>query len=254
MIFGIVGLSLVVLTGWAGQVSLGQMAFVGIGAAVGGALTPRLGWDIAIALLVGGLVGAVVAVVIGYPAIRRGGLTLPVITLAFALLTSSYLLNREFFDNWLPASTLERHGLLRPHRHQQRDALLLLLPRRARADVPRGARHPAQPHRSRADRIRENEHAARAYGISADRTTLAAFAISGFMAAFAGVLYVHHQTGLGTAGFLPDESLNAFSMVVIGGLGSLPGALLGAFYVRGTQYFLPGNGSSSRAAPACCSC
>ena len=54
VIFGIVGLSLVVLTGWAGQVSLGQMAFVGIGAAVGGALTANQGWDISLALLVGG--------------------------------------------------------------------------------------------------------------------------------------------------------------------------------------------------------
>ena len=77
--------------------------------------------------------------------------------------------------------------------------------------------------------------------MNATRTTLAAFAISGFMAAFAGVLFVHHQSGLGVAAFLPYESLNAFSMVVIGGLGSLSGALIGAFYVRGAQYFLPGN-------------
>jgi ABC-type branched-subunit amino acid transport system permease subunit len=89
--------------------------------------------------------------------------------------------------------------------------------------------------------IRENENAARAYGVNATRTTLAAFAFSGFMAAFAGVLYVHHQNGLGVAAFLPGESLTAFSMVIIGGLGSLGGALIGAFYVRGAQYFLPGN-------------
>ena len=71
VIFGIVGISLVVLTGWAGQVSLGQMAFVGIGAAVGGALTADQGWDLSLALLVGGIVGALVAVVVGYPALRR---------------------------------------------------------------------------------------------------------------------------------------------------------------------------------------
>jgi branched-chain amino acid transport system permease protein len=89
--------------------------------------------------------------------------------------------------------------------------------------------------------IRENERAARAYGVDATRTTLAGFAISGFMAAFAGVLYVHHQSGLGTAAFFPYESLSAFSMVVIGGLGSLGGAVLGATYVRGAQYFFPGS-------------
>lgn len=239
VIFGIVGLSLVVLTGWAGQVSLGQMAFVGVGAAVGGALTSKQGWDLGLALLVGGGVGAVIAVVIGYPAIRRRGLTLAVITLAFALLTSSYLLNREFFDTFLPESRIERtdlFGVIDIH-SETRYYYLCLAGLALMYFVAKGIRN------SRTGRaligIRENERAARAYGVSATRTTLAAFAASGFMAAFAGVLFVHHQNGLGTAAFLPEESLKVFSMVVIGGLGSLPGALLGAFYVRGAQYFLP---------------
>ena len=68
-----------------------------------------------------------------------------------------------------------------------------------------------------------------------------AFAISGFMAAVAGVLFVHEQNGLGSAPYLPTESLTAFSTVVIGGMASLPGAVLGAAYIRGAQYFLPGN-------------
>jgi branched-chain amino acid transport system permease protein len=57
------------------------------------------------------------------------------------------------------------------------------------------------------------------------------------------VLFVHHQTGLQVGAgnlYLPQESLRVFSMVVIGGLGSVPGVLLGAAYVWGTQYFLPG--------------
>jgi branched-chain amino acid transport system permease protein len=241
VIFGIVGLSLVVLTGWAGQVSLGQMAFVGIGAAVGGALTTNEGWDIGIALLVGGVVGALIAVIVGYPAIRRGGLTLPVITLAFALLTSSYLLNQEFFDNWLPSGRIGRPDFLGliDISTETRYYYFCLAGLALMYVMARGIRH------SRTGRVliavRENERAARAYGVNATRTTLAAFAVSGFMAAFAGVLYVHHQSGLGTAAFLPVESLNAFSMVVIGGLGSLSGALMGAIYVRGAQYFFPGN-------------
>lgn len=240
VIFGIVGLSLVVLTGWAGQVSLGQMAFAGIGAAVGGALTADQGWDLALALLVGGLVGALIAVVIGYPAIRRGGLTLPVITLAFALLTSSYLLNREFFDGWLPTGRVERPDFLGliDISSETRYYYFCLVALGLMYVVARGIR------RTRTGRvliaIRENERAARAYGVDVTRTTLAGFAISGFMAAFAGVLFVHHQSGLGVAAFAPYESINAFSMVVIGGLGSLGGALLGALYVRGAQYFLPG--------------
>src|SRR5918995_248691 len=87
--------------------------------------------------------------------------------------------------------------------------------------------------------IRENEKAARSYGINATRTTLAAFALSGFLAAGAGALYVHQQQGLAVEPFLTQRSLDLFSMVVIGGLGSLPGALLGAVYVRGADFFLP---------------
>jgi branched-chain amino acid transport system permease protein len=241
VIFGIVGLSLVVLTGWAGQVSLGQMAFAGIGAAVGGGLTANQGWDISLALLVGGCAGALIAVIIGYPAIRRGGLTLAVITLAFALLTSSYLLNEEFFNSWLPVGRIARPDFLGliDISTETRYYYFCLACLALMYFLALGVR------RSRTGRvliaIRENERAARSYGVSATRTTLAAFAMSGFMAAFAGVLYVHHQSGLGVAAFLPYESLTAFSMVVIGGLGSLSGALIGAFYVRGAQYFLPGN-------------
>ncbi len=168
VVFGIVGISLVVLTGWAGQVSLGQMAFVGIGSAVGGALTANQGLDIGIALLVGGIVGALVAVIVGYPAIRRGGLTLPVVTLAFALLTSSYLLNVEFFDSWLPVGRIGRPDFLglvdistdtRYYYFCLAGLALMYL-------AARGIRF------SRTGRaliaIRENEHAARAYGVERD--------------------------------------------------------------------------------------
>jgi branched-chain amino acid transport system permease protein len=74
VIFAIIGLSLVVLTGWGGQVSLGQLAFVGIGAAVAGRVTVSAHGDLTVAVLVAGLVGAAVAVVIGLPALRLGGL------------------------------------------------------------------------------------------------------------------------------------------------------------------------------------
>jgi branched-chain amino acid transport system permease protein len=87
--------------------------------------------------------------------------------------------------------------------------------------------------------IRENERAARAYGINATRTQLAGFALSGFLAAAAGALYVHQQTGLSADPYLPQRSLELFTMVVIGGLGSLPGALLGATYVHSVDFFLP---------------
>ncbi len=111
VIFGIVAASLVVLTGWAGQVSLGQMAFVGVGAAVGGALTETRGWDLMFSMPVAGIVGGLCAVVVGYPALRRRGLTLAVSTLGFGLYVSSYVLNRSIFD-WLPSQHMERGVML----------------------------------------------------------------------------------------------------------------------------------------------
>ncbi len=244
VIFGIVAASLVVLTGWLGQVSLGHMAFVGVGAAVGGALTDHRGWDLAAAGLVAGLVGGIAAVVVGYPALRRGGLTLAVSTLAFGLFVSSYLLNRTVvlgdiaFRDWLPGGRIDRGTFLgfelggETAMFYASLAVLVL----ALAMVV-GLR------RSRTGRvliaIRENEKAARAYGVNTTRSSLAAFALSGFLAAVAGALYVHSQAGLSADPFLPQRSLELFTMVVIGGLGSLPGALLGATYVHSVDFFLP---------------
>jgi len=237
-IYAIIGVSLVILTGWAGQVSLGQMAFAGIGAAVGGALTSKAHWDLGLALLVGGAVGAVVAVLIGLPSLRARGLVLAVSSLAFALVVSDYLLDPEFFP-WLPDPVIPRAKILGTIdvTSETKYFYLCLVMLGFVLVAARGLR------RSRTGRVliatRENEKATEAYGINATRTKLLGFAISGFIAAMAGVLLVHQQEGLTTALFDPSQSLQMFAMVVIGGLGSLPGAILGAVYIYSVQWFLP---------------
>jgi branched-chain amino acid transport system permease protein len=237
-IYAIVGVSLVILTGWAGQVSLGQMAFAGIGAAVGGALTSKAHWDLGLALLVGGAVGAVIAVLIGLPSLRSRGFALAVSSLAFALVTSQYLLDAEFF-HWLPDPVIERPKILGSIDvgSETRYFYLCVAILAFVLVAARGLR------RSRTGRVliatRENEKATEAYGINSTRTKLLGFAISGFIAAMAGVLLVHHQEGLTAQLFDPSESLRMFAMVVIGGLGSLPGAILGAVYIYSIQWFLP---------------
>ena len=87
--------------------------------------------------------------------------------------------------------------------------------------------------------MRDNEKAAQSRGVSAVRTKLAAFAASGFRAAVAGALYAYHQQQLRADRFPAEISLLIFSMVVIGGLSTIPGAVLGAVYVRGAEFFLP---------------
>jgi branched-chain amino acid transport system ATP-binding protein len=84
---------------------------------------------------------------------------------------------------------------------------------------------------------RENERATQSFGVNVTRAKLTGFAFSGFFAALAGGLFVHHQQSLGVTAYAPEESLRAFTMVVIGGLGSLPGALLGAVFVQSSEWF-----------------
>jgi ABC-type branched-subunit amino acid transport system ATPase component/ABC-type branched-subunit amino acid transport system permease subunit len=238
LIFAIVGISLVVLTGWAGQVSLGQVAFVGIGAAVGGYLTATRGWDIAWAVPAAGLAGAFAAMIIGLPALRVRGLYLAVVTLAFALATSSYFLDPDFI-HWVP-TTAQR--IARPElfgqvslysetRMYEFVVVIFLLS----IWLTNGLR------RSRAGRVliavRENPRAAQSYGVNATAAKLMAFAFAGFLAAVAGAVFVHHQTGLGNSAYTVDQSRRAFIMVVIGGLGSIPGAVLGSVFIQGVDYF-----------------
>jgi branched-chain amino acid transport system permease protein len=87
--------------------------------------------------------------------------------------------------------------------------------------------------------IRDNGRLMQAYGVNLAATRLAAFAISGFMAGLAGALLAYQNTVFSPGGFTPEKSIELFVMAVIGGVGSIPGALLGAAYVVGLP-LLPG--------------
>jgi branched-chain amino acid transport system permease protein len=237
MLYAIVGLSLVILTGWSGNVSLGQWALVGVGGLIAGRLASEADpADFFLILLIAGLAGAAISVVIGLPALRIRGLFLGVTTLAFALAAGSWLFSFDFLA--------EHAGIRRPVMFgiwdvtAEKDfyficfAFLL-----ASLVVGRNLR------RARFGRVliamRDNEKTAQALGVPNVKMKLLAFATSGFMAAVAGGLYAYHQQQLRADRFPAETSLLIFSMVVIGGMGSMTGAVLGAIYVRGTQYFLP---------------
>ena len=236
MIYAIIGISLVILTGWAGNVSLGQWAIVGVGALVGGRLaTGANPQDFFVVLLLAGLAGAAVALVIGLPALRIRGLFLGVTTLAFALAAGHWFFT---FDQLTLKSAIARpvlFGVWDVGREKSfyfvcLGGLLVAL------WIGRNLR------RARLGRVliamRDNETHARALGVSLTRAKLSAFAASGFLAGFAGALYAYQQQSIRADRFPPETSVLIFSMVVIGGMGSMTGALLGATYVRGTQYFL----------------
>lgn len=237
MLYGIIGISLVILTGWSGNVSLGHWAFVGVGALLAQKwATATDPMDFFLILLLAGLAGAAVAVVVGLPALRIKGLFLGVTTLAFALTAGSWFFSWEIFRSTSAVRRPVIFGLwdVTPERNFYFvcfGALLLAM------FVGRNLRS------ARFGRVliaqRDNEKGAQALGVRIVYAKLGAFAVSGFMAAVAGALYAYHQQQLRADRFPADVSLLIFSMVVIGGMGSLSGAVMGAAYVRGTQYFLP---------------
>src|SRR5205085_12083131 len=85
--------------------------------------------------------------------------------------------------------------------------------------------------------VRENSRAAQSYGVNATVAKLTAFAVARFIAAMAGGVFAHHQQALGISPYSVAQSREAFTMIVIGGLGSIPGAFLGAFLIKGLGYF-----------------
>jgi branched-chain amino acid transport system permease protein len=236
-LYGIVVISLAVLTGWGGQISLGQFALVAVGASVGGGLLEH-GVPFFVALLLASTVGAGVAVVLGLPALRIKGLFLAVTTLGFAVVMSSFVLDGERFP-FLVAQKVPRPALLFLKGSDERVFYFFSLAALAVAIfLASGLR------RSRTGRVligmRDNERAAQALGISLLRTRLVTFAIAGFLASFAGVMLVAQTGQVHPDAFGADQSLNVFLMAVIGGLGSISGVLTGAIYLGLVQLFVHG--------------
>src|SRR5205085_2698980 len=92
---GMVAVSLVVLTGWGGHISLGQYGIVGVGALVGMNMIDRWNADVFFVVIGAGVAGGLVALLVGLPALRIRGLFLAVTTLAFAIALDSFLLNKK---------------------------------------------------------------------------------------------------------------------------------------------------------------
>jgi ABC-type branched-subunit amino acid transport system ATPase component/ABC-type branched-subunit amino acid transport system permease subunit len=238
-IYAVIGVSLVILVGWAGQVSLGQFAFVGIGAGITAGLITTAGVDLFVALAAAVLVSATAAVVVGLPALRIPGLFLAVATLALAVPVSEYLLSAANFPAITPAQ-IERPELLGWWSIDGESAMWWCSAAVALAVLWLAA----NLRRSRVGRVaiavRDNERAASLYSVNPPRTKLLAFALAGGLAGLAGGLYVLSVRGVGFGAFNPNESLEVFTMVVVGGLGSLTGAVLGAAYLQLVANFLEG--------------
>ena len=235
----LVALSLVVLTGWSGQVSLGQFAFAAIGAVVAGALTGRAGLSFWLAVPVATAVTAAIAVLVGLPALRIAGLFLAVVTFAFAFAVHSFLFNTRYFG-WLLPRDVRRPTLFLIDFADERSMYFLCL-----LALVVGVLALVHLRRSRFGRlliaVRDNEANVASVGVSVVRLKLLAFAVSGGLAGFAGALMAHQQRGVSAASFTADASLQIFILTVLGGVSSVNGALIGSAYGNSVTFFLAGN-------------
>lgn len=231
----LVGISLCVLSGWGGQVSLGQYAFVGVGAYAAVRLTELLSLPPAVVLPLAGLIGAGVAVLVGLPAIRIQGLFLAVSTLAFGVVAGGFAFQQRYIVGDVGSVFLPRPSYLQKDRSVYYLGLGLVFLACVLVTNFR---------RSAAGRmliaVKDNDKAARSHGITATGTRLTSFALSGFLCACAGVVFAYSYQRFNSTYFLPDSSFAMVTMTIIGGQGSILGAILGPLFVFGIPVVLYG--------------
>lgn len=220
------GLSLVM--GFAGQVSLGQAAFYAIGAYVSGVLTASYGWNGWAALAVAILAGALTAILVGLPIFRLSGLLLAMATLGFGIIVYYVLVNWSGLTGG-PSGLTGIPPLALGDFRFDTDARVFRLAWGALLLLLGLAGNLLDSRVGRALRaIHGSEPAAEAAGIDASRYKLGVFAVAGAVTALAGSLYAHYLAFINPSPFGFAYSVELVVMVVLGGVASLWGPVLGA--------------------------
>ncbi len=245
-------LSVVVLTGFVGQVSLGQMAFAGLGAYLCAHFADERGIPFPLSPLLAIAVTTSVGVIVGLPAVRIRGVQLAVVTLAFAvaaeqlLFRNGILLGNDGMAN-VPAPIVFGidFGILGLEYPQRPFGLLVLAVVGGLFLLVANLRRGTLGRRLLA--VRANERAAAASGIDVVRAKLQANALAALVAAVAGVIYAYVYTSFNSAGFEATQGLQVLSLAYLGGVGSLAGALVaGALAPSGFVFGLIGDGQAVR--------
>jgi branched-chain amino acid transport system permease protein len=231
LIYALMGLSVVVLTGFVGQLSLMPASFVGIGAYAAGRLTTGLDTPFWGAAPLAAALVVPFALVIGMIALRLKGLYLAIMTLVFANVVEQFLFKQEWFIGKERAVEAPRPHLGGIDFSSDKayyvlvalvvSGFLLLMHNLARSRTARACYA-----------VRDNEDAAQAWGINVAKYKLLAFALSGLIAGFAGALYGSWLEVVSTGGQRPlfglEFSLTIVFFTIVGGVRSIWGPVVGA--------------------------
>ncbi|SHJ29210.1 branched-chain amino acid transport system permease protein [Desulfatibacillum alkenivorans DSM 16219] len=240
-IYIIVALGLNLLSGYTGQVSLGHAAFFAVGAYTSAILTGKYSIPFLLALPASGVAGAAAGLVVGLPALRLKGLYLAIATMGFGFIVEEIIVQWESVTNSVNGLMVTR-PVIGPISFQSDKSyyylvlavvLIMVLAIKNILRTPTGRAFIA---------IRDSEIAAESMGVSLTVYKTAAFAISAFYAGVAGSLFAHFMFFIGPENFTIMESISFLVMILVGGLGSVHGAVFGAVFIT----FLPEAISLSR--------
>lgn len=214
-IYIIMAVSLNLINGITGQFSIGHAGFMSIGAYTSAIVTVKLGGPLYLALIVGALSAGVAGVLIGLPTLRLKGDYLAIATLGLGEIVRVIFMNMDYVGgasgfsvpntiNWTWAFWLMVISVLAIHNFT------------------------ASSHGRACISIRENEIAAEAMGINSTKYKVIAFAIGSMFAGLAGGIYANYMYLIHPLTFNFLKSFDILVMVVLGGLGSLTGSIIGA--------------------------
>lgn len=239
-VFATLALSLTLVAGTAGQVSLGQAGVFAIGAYTSALLTTERGWPFWPALLVAGLMAALLGAITVAPAARLRGHYVAIATLGIGAMVVAVILNWEGLTKGplgvfgIPAPELFGRQIFSPGDYYLLAAAVLLVCSLLVWRIQ--ASHLGLAWRG----IRDDETAARSVGVEPSGQKALAFAAGGFVSGLAGSLLAHQYTFIAPDVFGFQISLLALTIVVLGGMSSIVGAIIGAIILVGApELFRP---------------
>ena len=226
-IYALIALTLVVLTGWAGQISIAQFSFVGVGAFTAGHLAGAHGQHFLFAVLMGMLFAAPLGIIVGLVSLRLSGLYLALATLAFALVMDNVVFNRNDVSGGLTGITVPRPHFLglsftgRASMYELAVVVFALV-----AIVAYALRQ--GPIGRRLHIVRDSPLAASTLGVNLTVTKVVVFVVGAMVAALGGALYGAYQQAITPQDFMWSASLELLLVVVLGGRSLIAGAVIAA--------------------------
>jgi len=235
-IYSILTIALCLLMGYAGQISLGHASFFGLGAYVSGVITTKYGVNPWLCILMGMAVSAIVAFVVGAPSLKLRGHYLAMATLAFCIIiTIVFNENVEWTGGpdglaFIPGISVMGYPIDSVAKYYYLVwsfvlVTLLLSLNIIRSRVGRALRS-----------IHGSELAASAMGVNVSKYKISVFVFSAVLASVAGSLYAHYLNFINPASFDLFVSIKLLIMIILGGMYSLWGAIVGAVLITFLNY------------------